>query len=481
MKGTKSIDSQYLSDLEHKIQTLPPDEASPLLLEASTILLFAGFPELAYQGFLKLTEGELKISEASSLVHPIKAIIPALCYLMRLPCPAIFSEQVMSFGELEKYINSKLREYEGVSGIDRWFQIEMPPGNWNEAFLHDLTHPKVDIKGDDRFKALRFLQDLHRVISQSYVNRRKWQEASIWLEIFEDVIDAWGIDCLSYVEQEILVFGIRTYLQLEDTISADRFILKWWQSLGDLRSGLSLLIYLPDLMQRISEGVLRNRINLSQAQAQDLLGSVNKRNYIPSTIGFIPTVDDWKRFLETWNEAIFDNLDEEHIDNYRSQYSDVLESQACLRSGASEEEISELEQRLGSKLPLSYRNFLLASNGFTILNEYCELYGTNQINWFVEENRDWAEIWDDGDDIEDEQYFQYGEHQDCCWIRGRYMKTALQLSSTEEGYVFLLNPQVIDSRNEWEAWDFGNKLAGAHRYRSFWDMMQKVYKRSFGS
>ncbi|MBW4475266.1 MAG: hypothetical protein KME45_33550 [Stenomitos rutilans HA7619-LM2] len=61
------------------------------------------------------------------------------------------------------------------------------------------------------------------------------------------------------------------------------------------------------------------------------------------------------------------------------------------------------------------------------------------------------------------------------------MKTALQLSSTEDGYVFLLNPQVLDSRNEWEAWDFGNKLPGANRYRSFWDMMQNVYKRSFGS
>lgn len=80
MKDTKSLDIQYLSELGHKIQTLPPDEASPVLLEASTILLFAGFPEIAYQGFLELTQGELKVSEASSLVHPIKVIIPALCY-----------------------------------------------------------------------------------------------------------------------------------------------------------------------------------------------------------------------------------------------------------------------------------------------------------------------------------------------------------------------------------------------------------------
>ena len=53
----KLIDFQYLSNLALRIQTLPPDEASPVLLEASTIILFAGFPEIAYQGFLKLTQG----------------------------------------------------------------------------------------------------------------------------------------------------------------------------------------------------------------------------------------------------------------------------------------------------------------------------------------------------------------------------------------------------------------------------------------
>jgi hypothetical protein len=478
VKDTKSIDNQYLSELGHKIQTLPPDEASPVLLEASTILLFAGFPEIAYQGFLKLTQGELKVSEASSLAHSIKAIIPALCYFMKIPCPSIFSEQEMSFGELEEYINRKLREYEDVSGIDRWFHVAMPSGNWSEDFLHDMIHPTVDIKGDDRFKVHRFFQDLHRVISQYYVNRGKWQEASKWLKVFEDVLDAWKLDYLSYIEQEILVFGIRTYLQLEDTSNADRFIQRWWQSLESLMSGSYLVAYFPAVMSRISKGVLRNQVNLSQKQAQDFLDLVNRRNYIPTSIGFIPTVDDWKNFLEKWNEAIFNNLEEEHTDNYEFQYSGVLESKCCLRMSATEKEVSELEERLGEKLPLSYRNFLLASNGFTILNEYCELYGTDQINWFIEENRDWAECWDYGADVEDEQYFQYGDHQDCCSIRGRYMKTALQISSTEDGYVFLLNPQIRDTRNEWEAWDFGSKLPGAYRYRSFWDMMQKVYKRS---
>ncbi|MHC5739910.1 SMI1/KNR4 family protein [Nostoc sp.] len=184
--------------------------------------------------------------------------------------------------------------------------------------------------------------------------------------------------------------------------------------------------------------------------------------------------------MEKWNNKIFENLDKYYIENYEYQYPQILIDKQCFRKGATEEDIIELEKKLQTKLPLSYRNFLLSSNGFVILDEYCELFGIAQINWFIVQNRDWAESWDDNDDVSDEKYFQYGEHQDCIWIRGKYMKTALQISSSEDGYVYLLNPLIIDDRKEWEAWDFGNKLPGAYRYRSFWDMMQKIYQRNFG-
>jgi hypothetical protein len=126
---------------------------------------------------------------------------------------------------------------------------------------------------------------------------------------------------------------------------------------------------------------------------------------------------------------------------------------------------------------------LLASNGFTILNRSCELYGTDQIKWFIEENKEWAEIWSgDADKIDEEWAEIWGVEDDDDDIsdEGQYMKTALQISSTRDGDVFLLNPIIKDSRNEWEAWDFGNKNPGAYRYRSFWDMIQDLYKNDFG-
>ena len=476
MTKTSLVNSEYLSDLEQKIHTLPPDEASYILLEASSIILFAGFPELAYQGFLKLTEGELKLSKASTLVGYLTAIIPALCYFMEIPCPSVFSKPGMSLDELEIHLNKNRQKYEKVAGIDRWFQFPMPSGDWSEEFLYELTHPQVDIKSDERFKVFEFIQDLHRVISQCYVNRKQWQGATKWLKVFEDIVDAWELDNSDCYHREILVFGIRTYLHLGDNKNADRFIQKWWQSLDYLIGEVSLLRCLPPkMMQRLAAGALRNQINISQEQAQEFVDSVNRRKYIPPTTGFIPTVDDWKNLLEKWNQAIFDNLEEEDLEYYERDYPDVFNSKSCLQPGAIEEEIAQLETKLAVKLPLSYRNFLLASNGFTILDEYSQLYGTNEIKWFIEENRDTAEFWDREDEVEDEEYFLYGKHQGA--TRYKYMKTALQISETEDGYVYLLNPKIIDSRNEWEAWDFGTKHPGAYRYRSFWEMIEARYQQ----
>lgn len=41
--------------------------------------------------------------------------------------------------------------------------------------------------------------------------------------------------------------------------------------------------------------------------------------------------------------------------------------------------------------------------------------------------------------------------------------------------ILLLNPQVITSEGEWEAWFFSNWGPGADRYPSFWELMQEQY------
>ena len=140
MKKTNITSSEYLSELEQKIHTRPPDEASYFLLEASTLILLASFPEISYQGFLKLTEGELKISKFSLLAYHVKEIIHALCYFMKIPCPSIFSEPEMSWDEVEKKVHKKLKQVEFGYALNPQFNLVVPFGDWSEGFLEDTSH-----------------------------------------------------------------------------------------------------------------------------------------------------------------------------------------------------------------------------------------------------------------------------------------------------------------------------------------------------
>ncbi|WP_310482441.1 SMI1/KNR4 family protein [Chamaesiphon sp. VAR_48_metabat_403] len=481
MKLPKSIDDLYLADLSHRIRTLPPDEAACTLLECGSLVLLAGYPEIAYQLFTELLDGELKISKESSLAHVLKSIVPSLCYLLKIDCPAIFEEKAMSIGDLEWYVEQKFDVYEQIENSDRFFSFPFPASDWSEDFIREITHPTIDGEGYERFGIYNFINDLDRIISVDCLGKGNLAKAAQILKIFEAVTKAWNIGYEAY--DRILIFGIRTYMGLNDEKNADRYIVKWWKSSESVFGSLSLMACFPALMQRIAAGVLQSDIKISHTQAQELVRSIDKRTYNPQQIGFIPTVEDWNEFLEHWNDRIFeliDKEDEEEIEWYEDFYPEVMTYKQCLRTGATETQIVKLEQKLHVEFPLAYRNFLLASNGFVIANRRCEIYGTDRIDWFINENSDLVDAWNnDNDEIGDEQYFQYGEHQDCCWIRTRYMKTALQISSTEDGDVYLLNPLIVDRRNEWEAWDFGNKNPGAYRYRSFWEMMQSVYNKSF--
>jgi SMI1 / KNR4 family (SUKH-1) len=481
MQFPKLIDDIYLADLSHRIRTLPPDEAASAIVECGTLVLLAGYPKIAHRLFTSLLTGELKISEESSLLHSLKSIVPSLCYVLEIACPAIFSQPAMSIGDLEWYIEEKFNIYEQIENADRFCSLPMPSSDWSGDFIREITHPTIALEKYERFEIYNFINDLDRIIAVHCLSKGNFKKADKVLKIFEAVTKAWNIDCKGY--DRILVFGIRTYFGLNDGENTDRYIVKWWKSSESIFINLSLLACFPALMQRISAGALQSEIKISYTQAQELLGSVDKRIYDPHQVGFIPTVEDWNEFLETWNDRIFalvDREDKEEIEWYEDFYPEVMSYRQCLRTGATESQINKLEQKLHAKFSLAYRNFLLASNGFTILNRHCEIYGIDKIDWFINENQDWIDAWDDNnDEIGNEKYFQYGVHQDCCWIRSKYMRTALQISSVEDGDVYLLNPLIIDRRNEWEAWDFENKNPGAYRYRSFWDMMQAVYIKSF--
>ena len=203
---------------------------------------------------------------------------------------------------------------------------------------------------------------------------------------------------------------------------------------------------------------------------------------------------DWERFLRQWSQELLRSMGDE-----LSQLpSEVIESGWLGYPGATEEQITQTEARLGKALPPSYRAFLKVTNGwFQTTPLIDKLWSTEEIEWFSVRHQNWIDAFLEqyqdryptvseaqlesnahlgGSSVSDEEYLVYGEAQDCSKLRVEYLQTALEISDVGESAVYLLNPQVITDEGEWEAWFFGDWLPGADRYPSFRAMMQAEYE-----
>jgi cell wall assembly regulator SMI1 len=135
-------------------------------------------------------------------------------------------------------------------------------------------------------------------------------------------------------------------------------------------------------------------------------------------------------------------------------------------SGATEAEIALAEQRIGVRLPPSYRTFLTESNGFYDIGPFIyRLYSAAEIDWFRVRNQDWIDAYQIGDDISPEEHL--ANPKDCVRFRTAYLSSCLQISEEGDSAVVLLNPEVVNDEGEWEAWFFANWNPGATRYPSF--------------
>lgn len=178
---------------------------------------------------------------------------------------------------------------------------------------------------------------------------------------------------------------------------------------------------------------------------------------------------DWKQFLSQWSqELIRSRLCKNFPD-------DVVASGWLGFPGASEADLESLENRLGQRLPPSYREFLQVSNGWRLTTSFVSnLWPNGKVEWLKKRHPDVIEAWTQfGGEISvsDEEYFVYGEEQDPAALRSEYLDSALAVSELTDNGMYLLNPQVINAAGEWEAWFFASWLPGAQRYQSFWDLM----------
>ncbi len=203
---------------------------------------------------------------------------------------------------------------------------------------------------------------------------------------------------------------------------------------------------------------------------------------------------DWKSFLQQWSQAILESMTEEQLS---SLPADVIATGWLGYPGATEQQLAQVEAQLRMPLPPSYREFLKVSNGWRQTTPFIhKLWSTEGIALFASRHLKWIEAFTEtheGDylnfdqaqelddfweplSVSDDEYFTYGEEQDCSQVRVEYLKTAIEISDVGESAIYLLNPQVVTEEGEWEAWFFADWLPGADRYRSFQEMMVAEYQ-----
>lgn len=188
---------------------------------------------------------------------------------------------------------------------------------------------------------------------------------------------------------------------------------------------------------------------------------------------------DWPRFLRRWSADVLASA---------AGKETPAPAQAAGWLGfpaATEDQITSAEARLHVTLPPSYKAFLRTSNGWLRPTRAIDrVLGVEQVDWFRKRHRNWVSAYTKPsrfwprEKTPDDEYFAYGAFAGD--FRPEHLKETLQISDLGDAAVYLLNPQVIAKDGEWEAWLFANWLPGAHRYRSFEEMMQAEYHQFAG-
>ncbi len=166
---------------------------------------------------------------------------------------------------------------------------------------------------------------------------------------------------------------------------------------------------------------------------------------------------DWQSFLKHWAEEMLDVA--EDTNDLPQQ---AIEARWLGFPGATDQQIIEVEMRLGVALSPSYTEFLKVTNGWRQPQAHWaasagSLWQISQVQWFAVANQDWIDAYTES------------------YQAGGQLQTVLQISDDGDG-VYLLNPKVVESNGEWEAWFFANWNPGADKYRSFQEMMQAQYQ-----
>ncbi|WP_079153670.1 SMI1/KNR4 family protein [Streptomyces malaysiensis] len=157
----------------------------------------------------------------------------------------------------------------------------------------------------------------------------------------------------------------------------------------------------------------------------------------PESAAALPrTIEQWRSYLAEYSATILRVADEEEL----SEVGDEQRAAGWLGfEGADEESVLALEERLGTRLPPSYRAFLGASDGWLNISPFMwRMRSAKAVGWLREAD---YETW---------RLIRGGEGDD--WDDTAFMDRVLLISEEGDAQHWLLDPADVSEDGEWAAY-----------------------------
>jgi HEAT repeat protein len=189
------------------------------------------------------------------------------------------------------------------------------------------------------------------------------------------------------------------------------------------------------------------------------------------------TISGWREFLQRWSEEWLAR-DE--------KFSRQIRERCWLGSRpATEKQISHLEKRLGYRLPPSYRNFLLTTNGWSRTSVFIKrVLPASKVDWLQTLNPQLLDTWspEDSDNPAVNDLAEYFSYDGRPIFDAAHLRQSLLVAEPIDGdsKIYVLNPLIVAPDGEWEAWRFANWIPGAERFPSF-ELLMRAEFESFSS
>ena len=187
----------------------------------------------------------------------------------------------------------------------------------------------------------------------------------------------------------------------------------------------------------------------------------------------------------TWEELLvsLSKLIHERVES-NMRYYDYLdvENNWLGFTPASSKAIENKERELGIKFPKSYIEFLGVTNGFRQISLFSgHLLPIEQVGRLKDIDRSLYDVYlgEENDILTDIRYDDYSNAQRSEFFRIDHLLESIAVSRNVDGSIVLLNPKK-EFDDECEAWLYASWYPGAHRFKSFRELMEHEYRSTLG-